>query len=96
MGQMKIKILSRKDNPLLWREEIEGKVIYEEGTPKKEELVSFLAKELGVDKELVSVKTRQKFGVKEIDISVMVYASKEKMEKVEGRKRVSKGEAKRS
>lgn len=92
---MEIKIISKKSNPLLWREEIEGKVIFKEGTPRKEELIGLLAKELGVDKELISIKTKQKFGIKEIDIFAKVYTSKEKMAQVEGKK-IKKAEEKKA
>lgn len=94
-NEIEIKVISRKDNPLLWREEIEAKVIYKEGTPKKAKLLELLANELGVDKELIALRTRPKFGVKEIEIFAKVYSSKEKMLRVEGKKvKVEKGEKK--
>lgn len=75
---MKVDITQRRDNPMLNRREIEGKVDHkDEATPSAEALKELLGKELGTDKENMEIdkiftlkgKQESKFWAKEIGVS---------------------------
>ncbi|MCS7095587.1 MAG: 30S ribosomal protein S24e [Candidatus Bathyarchaeota archaeon] len=55
---MKLKILSKKENPLLKRVEVTFQAVHDQagGTPSRVEIREAIAKELGKDSDLVFVK----------------------------------------
>lgn len=81
---MKIEIKEKKENKLLGRLEVEGKVIFDRATPSNEVIRDALALELKADKNLIVVKhVYSKFGYQQADFLAYVYNNREKMEKME-------------
>lgn len=81
---VKIEIKDKKENKLLGRLEVSGKLVFEGATPSNEVVRDMLAVELKADKELVIVKhIYSKFSYTEADFLVYVYEDKEKMAKME-------------
>lgn len=92
---MKIEIKEKKENKLLGRTEVKGKVFFEGATPSKEAVWDRLVIEMKGDKELIVVKEiYPRFSYQEADFSAYVYESKEKKEKMEIKKKEKKGEEK--
>lgn len=90
---MKIEIKEKKENKLLGRTEVKGKLVFEGATPSKEALKDRLAIELKGDKELMVVKEiYPRFSYQEADFLVYVYEDKAKKEKMEIKKKAKKGE----
>ena len=81
---MKLEIKDKKENKLLGRLEVEGKLTFEGATPSNEVLRDKLAAELNADKSLIIVKhIYSKFSYQEADFLAYIYSSKEKMDKME-------------
>ncbi|MFH1682619.1 MAG: hypothetical protein ABIA37_02370 [Candidatus Woesearchaeota archaeon] len=81
---MKIEIREKRENKLLNRIEVEGKVFYEGVTPSNEVLKEALAAELKADKKLTVVKhIYPKFSHHEADFLTVAYQDKTAMDNVE-------------
>ncbi|AKA49378.1 30S ribosomal protein S24 [uncultured archaeon] len=74
-----LKIEETRDNKLLKRKEIRYKVLFgNESTPKREQIRDLLAKNLGVNKELIIVDNNvQQSGKHEMNGYSKVYSDKE-------------------
>jgi len=81
---MKLEITEKKDNKLLGRIEVNGKLTFEGVTPSNKTLQDLLAVELKVDKKLIVVKQiKGMFSYQEAEFLAYVYTDKEKMNKME-------------
>ncbi len=81
---MELKIDSQIENVLLSRKEITGSLAFDKQTPSKKEVVSALAKKLGVDESLVVVKgIYTVFGNHQGQFVAHVYVSRDVLENVE-------------
>ena len=75
---MNLEIIEDRKNPLLGRREIEVIIIYESGTPKREEVREEIAKRYNVEKERVIIeKMESLFGAKKARVHIHIYDSAE-------------------
>jgi len=92
---MDLKILDKKDNPLLHRLEIEAGLVVEGPTPSNKDVAKELAKQLKADENLVIVKhIYSRFGTNKADVLAYVYNDKDKMKEIEMIKEAPKKEKK--
>ena len=81
---MNIEVIEDRVNPLLSRREVEAIIIYESGTPKREEVREEVAKKYNVEKERVIVeKMESLFGAKKARAHIHIYDSIEYAKKYE-------------
>lgn len=81
---MKIEIKERKENKLLGRLKVEGRVVFDGATPSNDVIKDMLAVELKADKNLIIVKhIYSRFSYQEADFLAYVYDNKEVMERME-------------
>ncbi|MEM4133943.1 MAG: hypothetical protein QXO35_01390 [Candidatus Micrarchaeia archaeon] len=84
---VEVKILDKKDNPILKRKEAECLINFEAGTPKKEEIQQAIAKALTANPELVYInKFVVRAGAKQGKAEVFVYESKDMLDKMHKKK----------
>ena len=90
---MDLKIVKKKDNPLLSRKEIELETsFFGEATPKKEDIKKKIASVEKADEKLVVVKhVFNEFGAGKANVLAYVYTSEEELKKTELKKRGKKG-----
>lgn len=90
---MDLKIITKQENPLLSRKEIEAEVNFlNEPTPKKVDIKKRISSMEKADDKLVVVKKiANDFGAGKADVLVYVYTSGEELKKTEPRKREKKG-----
>ncbi|MDN5358164.1 MAG: small subunit ribosomal protein S24e [Candidatus Diapherotrites archaeon] len=80
---MEIKIASERENPLLGRKEM-WVVVRAKETPRRAELKTRLAAELGVDEKLIIIdKIRTIAGTSDSEVYVKVYKDEEYLNKIE-------------
>ncbi len=83
---MQIKLIEKKEQPLLKRKIMKFKVEFDskKSTPKREELRKLIADEFKLNPETFIIKKAgQVFGKTELNLIVNVYESKELLEKTE-------------
>ena len=81
---MKLTILNKKENPLLERVEVKGKIVFEGVTPSNQDVRSTIAKELGKEESLVVVKhIFTQFSKVEAEIEAVAYSNQEAKIKTE-------------
>lgn len=89
-----IKIIAKKEAPLLLRTEVAAEATYGGAVPKKEEVSSKIASLLSAKESLVVVKKIQtKFGQKKAAVYAYVYNDEKSRSEIEPKKRVKKGAA---
>ena len=95
---MDLKILSKKEEPLLSRTIVEAEVSFDKATPSESEIRSALAKSLGRDEKLIVVKGLYAgFGIRKAKNVSYAYENEEVMKSIEPKPKEpkgSKGEAK--
>ena len=95
---MDLKILSKKEEPLLSRTIVEAEVSFDKATPSKSEVKNALAKSLGKDEKLIVVKgLYSRYGVRKAKNVSYAYENEEVMKSIEPKPKEhkeSKGEAK--
>ena len=95
---MDLKILSKKEEPLLSRTIVEAEVSFDKATPSKSEIKNALAKSLGRDEKLIVVKgIYTGYGVRKARNVSYAYENEEVMKSIEPKPKEpkgSKGEAK--
>ncbi len=80
---VEVKVLNKKKNSLLGRDEAECIVNFEQGTPKRNELQEAIAKALTATPELTYIdRFVVKAGAKQGKASVYIYDSKKSMGKL--------------
>src|SRR3989338_1968148 len=93
---MDLKILIKKEEPLLSRTIIEAEVSFDKATPSKSEIKSALAKSLGRDEKLIVVKGLYSgYGIRKAKNVSYVYENEEVMKSIEPKPKEDKGAAKK-
>tara|TARA_Y100000031_G_scaffold157044_2_gene215332 strand:- start:260 stop:700 length:441 start_codon:yes stop_codon:yes gene_type:complete len=93
---MELKIINKKEDPLLSRTKVESEISFEKSTPSKDEVKSKLGKELGKDEKLIVIKgIYTEYGLKKTKNLSYVYENEESLKKIEVEKK-GKGEKKES
>ena len=81
---MGLKIIEKKEQPMLSRIEVKGKLEFEGATPSADEVRKQLSSELKVDEKLIAVKNIfTHFGVRGADLTAYAYLNEEDMKKLE-------------
>ena len=87
---MELKILNKKEEPLLSRTRMEAEVIFENATPSGKEVKSNLAKTIGKDEKLIDVKSiYTAFGLKKAKILFYAYENEEILKRIKVKKKES-------
>ena len=93
---MDLKILSKKEEPLLSRTIVEIEVSFDKSTPSKSEIKNALAKSLGRDEKLIVVKgIYSGYGVRKAKNVSYAYENEEIMKSIEPKPKESKVAAKK-
>ena len=98
---MELKIINKKEDPLLSRTKVEIEITFDKATPSKAEIKSRLGKDLGKEEKLIVVKgIYMEYGLKKAKNLSYVYESEEALKRIEvgkkgktGKKEESKTEA---
>jgi small subunit ribosomal protein S24e len=81
---MELKILDKKNEPLLYRVNVKAEATFQGATPSKDEFKKQISLSLKADETLVVIKNiRTFFGKEKAQIMAYLYGSKEDMQKVE-------------
>ena len=86
---MELKILHKKEEPLLSRTRLEGEVLFDKATPSTKEIKSNVAKSLGKDESLVDIEgIYNQYGQKKAKVVCYTYENEDilKKIKIEGKK----------
>tara|TARA_Y100000310_G_scaffold255534_1_gene263005 strand:- start:1070 stop:1531 length:462 start_codon:yes stop_codon:yes gene_type:complete len=88
---MELKIINKKEEPLLSRTKVEAEVVFEKTTPSREEIKSKLGKDLGKDEKLIVVKNiYTQYGQKKAKNLSYVYEKEEDLKRIEVEKKEKK------
>jgi ribosomal protein S24E len=91
---MQLKIINKKDDPLLSRCRVESEISFEKSTPPEEEIKDELAKALGKDKKLIVLKhVYNEYGLKKANGMAYVYENEESLKRIERQKKAKKAKA---
>jgi ribosomal protein S24E len=92
---MELKIVNKKEEPLLSRTRVEAEMTFEKATPSREEIKSRLVKELGKDEKLIVVKGIHTYlGSKKAKNLSYVYENEESLKSIEPRVKKKTGKKK--
>ena len=81
---MELKIINKRDEPLLSRTKIEAEMVFEKTTPSRTEVKSKLAKNLGKDEKLVVVRSiYTSYGLKKAKNIAYVYENEASLKRIE-------------
>ena len=84
---MELKIINKKEYPLLSRTRVESEIAFEKSTPSKDEIKSKLGKDLGKDEKLIVVKgIYTEYGLKKCKNLSYVYENEESLKRIEVQK----------
>ena len=87
---MELKILDKKEEPLLSRTRMEAEMLFENATPSGQEVKSNLAKKIGKDEKLIDVKSIYTvFGLKKAKILFYAYENEEIFKRIKVEKKKS-------
>ncbi len=85
---MELKIINKKEDPLLSRTIVESEMAFESATPSRAEIKSKLAKDLGKDEKLVVVKgIYNQYGSKKAKNIAYIYENEESLKRIEVEKK---------
>ena len=85
---MQLKIVNKKEDPLLSRTKVESEIIFEKVTPSREEIKNELVKVLGKDEKLIVVKgIFTSYGLKKAKNLSYVYENEESLKRIEVEKK---------
>lgn len=85
---MELKIVNKKEDPLLSRTKVESEIIFEKTTPSREEIKNELVKVLGKDEKLIVVKgIFTSYGLKKAKNLSYVYENEESLKRIEMEKK---------
>jgi len=92
---MELKIISKKEDPLLLRTKVEAELTFDKVTPSREEVKTKLAAEMGKDGKLIVVKwIYTARGLKKAKNLSYVYDNEESLKRIEVQKKTD-GKAKK-
>jgi len=81
---MSIKIIEKKENPLLSRIKVLAEITFQKATPSNDSVKKQIASEVKADENLVVVKNiYTQYGSTSAKVTALVYNSKEDLEKIE-------------
>ena len=81
---MGLEIKEKKDNVLLSRTELYGKLAFEKATPSNDEVKKAIASKLSASENLVVIKKiSTKFGARSADLCAYVYKDESTLKRVE-------------
>lgn len=85
---MELKIINKKEDPLLSRIIVESEITFESATPSRAEIKTKLAKDLGKDEKLVVIKgIYNSYGLKKAKNIAYVYENEEYLKRIEVEKK---------
>lgn len=88
---MELKILQKKEEPLLSRTRLEGEVLFDKATPSTKEIKSSFAKSLGKDESLVDIEgIYGQYGQKKAKVVCYTYENKDILKKIKGEAKKAK------
>ena len=91
---MELKILQKKEEPLLSRTRLEGEVLFDKATPSTKEIKSSFAKSLGKDESLVDIGgIYSQYGQKKAKVVCYAYENKDVLKKIKGETKKAKEKA---
>ena len=80
---MELKVMQKKEEPLLSRIRIESQVVFEKVTPSNAEVKSNLAKILGKDEKLIDIKSiYNEYGQKKAKVISYAYDNEDVIKKL--------------
>jgi len=89
---MELKIINKKEEPLLARTKVESEIIFDKRTVSREEIKNKLGKDFGKDGKLIVVKgIYTKYGLKKATNLSYVYENEEALKIIEGEKKEKTG-----
>lgn len=95
---MDLKVIEKKEEPLLSRTKIVSQINFNAATPSAKDVKSKVASSLNADESLIAVKSiYTNFGLKKADVTAYIYKDKKEMESIEIKpkeKKAEKGAAK--
>jgi ribosomal protein S24E len=81
---MELKIINKKEDPLLSRTKVEAEVTFDKSTPSIVEIKAKLSKDLGKDEKLIVVKgIHTKYGLKKATNLSYIYENEESLKRIE-------------
>jgi len=81
---MELSITQQKENPLLSRTEVLGKLTFEQSTPSNSEVQKSLASKLKVNEQLIVIKKiGTTFGSRTASLNVFVYKDETSLNRIE-------------
>lgn len=81
---MDLRILNKKDNPLLHRIEIEAELTADGPTPSNKDVAKELAKQTKAAEKLIIIKhIYSRFGTNQSDVLAYIYNDEERMKEIE-------------
>ena len=93
---MELKILDKKEEPLLSRTRVESEILFEKATPSGQEVKSMLAKNLGKDEKLLDVRgIHTMYGLKKAKILCYAYENEVTLKRIKVVKKKAQKEEKK-
>ncbi|MBW2963429.1 30S ribosomal protein S24e [Candidatus Woesearchaeota archaeon] len=81
---MELKIIEKKENPLLHRIELEAELTATGPTPSNEAVIKALASQLKAEEKMIIIKhIYSRFGTNVSDVLAFLYDNEEKMKEIE-------------
>ena len=88
---MSVKIIQKKENPLLSRTEISAEIYFEKATPSNNDVKKQLAAELKVEENRIAIKNiYTAFGFSSAKVKAYTYDSEDSLKKIEPKKKEKK------
>jgi len=88
---MELKIIEKKEKPLLLRTEITTEILFEGKIPSREEIKKEIVKEIKTNENLVIIKKiRTYFGLRKAKVKAYVYGSEADIKKIEPKEKGKK------
>ena len=95
MISVELKILQKKEEPLLSRTKIESEIVFDKATPSNQEVKSSLAKALSKDEKLLDVRgIYTQYGLKKAKILCYAYENEEVLKRIKIEKKKTEKKAK--
>ena len=89
---MELKVINKKEEPLLSRIKVEAEIAFEKATPSRAEIKSQVAKDVGKDEKLVVVKSiYTTYGLKKAKNVSYVYENEDSLKRIEVEKKKKTG-----
>ncbi len=81
---MELKIISKKESPLLKRTEVSAEATYDASTPTRQDIKKAASKLLSTDEKLVVIeKITPRYGTRAAKITIHVYKDEQSLKKTE-------------